>query len=134
MIKAFLISLPLLTILDFLWLGFVMREFNLRQLAPIGRIEDGNFKLLLGPAILAYLLMALSVALFSVPRAMQENSIAGAFMWGALLGLVVYGIFDLTNLAILKNYPFQFALVDMAWGTFVYATVTAITYYAMLRI
>lgn len=124
--KAFLVSLPLVLFFDFIWLGFVMKDFNLRHLGPIGRIEDGSFQLLMFPAVVAYLLMALSIALFSVPRAMESGSFLGAFLWGAALGLVVYGIFDMTNLAILKNYSIPFALADMAWGTFLYGAVTAI--------
>lgn len=124
MLRSFLISLPLVLGLDFLWLGFVVKDFNLRQLGSIGRVENGNFQLLLGPAAGAYVLMAASLALFSVPRAAAAASGWGAFGWGAALGLVIYGIYDLTNLAILKGYPAAFAAADMAWGTVLYATVT----------
>ena len=111
-------------VLDFLWLGFVVKDFNLGQLSLIGRIENGKFDLLMWPAGLAYLLMALSVALFSAPRAAVSGSGFEAFFWGAALGLVIYGVFDMTNLAILKNYPVLFAAADMAWGTFLYGLVT----------
>ncbi|MGE3760153.1 MAG: DUF2177 family protein [Pseudobdellovibrionaceae bacterium] len=124
MLRSFLISLPLVLVGDFIWLGFVMRDFNLRQLAHIGRIEDGNFQLMYLPAIAAYLLMAASLALFSIPRAEAASSGLEAFAWGAALGLFIYGIFDMTNLAILKDYPWRFAVVDMAWGTFLYGLVT----------
>jgi len=40
---------------------------------------------------------------------------------GALLGLVMYGLYDLTNYATLTAYPLWFALQDMAWGTFLFA-------------
>ena len=42
------------------------------------------------------------------------------------MGFVVYGIFDMTNMAILKNYPLLFAAVDMSWGTFAFIVVSAI--------
>ncbi len=115
----------MVVVLDFLWLGFVMKDFNLRQLATIGRITDGKFDLLLAPALVAYVLMALSITLFSVPKASSELQ---AFLWGAGLGLVIYGIYDLTNLAILKSYPPAFALADMAWGTLLYGAVTWLVY------
>lgn len=124
MLRSFLISLPLVLIADYLWLGYVVKDFNLRQLAQIGRIEDGNFQLMMWPAIAAYLLMAVSLTLFSIPRAEAASSGLEAFAWGAALGLVIYGIFDMTNLAILKDYPLPFAAVDMAWGTFLYGAVT----------
>lgn len=124
MLKSFAISVPLVLGLDFLWLGFVMKDFNLRQLAQIGRIEDGQFQLLLWPAVIAYLLMAGSLALFSIPRAQAAGSGLEAFAWGLALGLFIYGIFDMTNLAILRGYPLPFAAADIAWGTFLYGAIT----------
>ena len=36
----------------------------------------------------------------------------------ALVGLVAYGVYDLTNLSTLRHWPLKLALVDTAWGTF----------------
>jgi uncharacterized membrane protein len=41
-----------------------------------------------------------------------------AAAYGALLGFVVYGVYDFTNLATLRHYPVKLAIVDVAWGTF----------------
>lgn len=128
-LKPFLISLFSFLILDFIWLGFVMKDFNLRQLSEIGRIQDGRFDVLMPAALPVYVLMALSVVLFVLPKLGSESSLAMAVLWGAIMGIIVFAIYDLTNLAILKNYPVTFALADMAWGTFVYAAVTAITWH-----
>jgi uncharacterized membrane protein len=124
MLKSFGISLGLILLLDFIWLGFVVKDFNLRQLSEIGRISEGKFQIQIWSAVLAYLLMAVSITLFSVPRAAVAGTGVEAFLWGAGLGLVVYGIYDMTNLAILKNYPLAFALADLAWGTFLYGIIT----------
>ena len=43
-----------------------------------------------------------------------------------LTGMTVYGIYDLTNLATLPFWSWQFALVDTAWGAFAVTTVSAI--------
>ena len=56
------------------------------------------------PAILVYVALAYLVYL---PKTSKE-----AF----LLGLSVYAVYDFTNLAILKNYSLQFALMDSIWG------------------
>jgi uncharacterized membrane protein len=126
MILAFVVATITFVVLDFLWLGFVVKDFNLRQLAEIGRIVDGDFQILYGPAAVTYVLMAIGVVVFVLPQV--ENSTWGpTFLKGALLGLVVYGVFDTTNWAIMKNYPPAFALADIAWGTFVTGAVTLIT-------
>jgi uncharacterized membrane protein len=51
-----------------------------------------------------------------------------------LLGLVTYAAYDLTNLATLEGFPLTVALVDLAWGTILCATVSAVTYRIALRL
>ena len=41
--------------------------------------------------------------------------LAAAF--GALFGLVVYGVYDFTNYSTLRQWPLVLALADTAWGT-----------------
>jgi uncharacterized membrane protein len=100
--KAFLAAFVSFLLLDILWLGFVMKEFNKRHLAEIGRIEGGEFRILYLPALGVYLLMALAVAVFVLPR-IQDASWWAPLVWGGLMGLIVYGVFDLTNLADREN-------------------------------
>jgi uncharacterized membrane protein len=49
-----------------------------------------------------------------MPRAADALSAATT---GALFGLVVYGVYDLTNFATLAQYPLAVMFVDMAWGS-----------------
>jgi uncharacterized membrane protein len=49
---------------------------------------------------------------------------------GALLGLVIYGGYDLTNLAILKGWPLGLSLLDIAWGITFSTLVSLATVYA----
>jgi hypothetical protein len=46
----------------------------------------------------------------------------------ALLGLVAYGTYDLTNLATVKAWPWIVTLVDMAWGTVLATAVAGVGY------
>jgi uncharacterized membrane protein len=125
-LKQFVISLVSFIFFDFIWLGFVMRDFNLRQLAEVGRIEDGVFQIQLLPAMITYVLMALALPLYVVPRLKKQALPLHAFLTGAPMGLIIYGVFDTTNLAILKNYPVTFVIPDVAWGTFIFGLVTVI--------
>lgn len=126
LIKCFIVSFFSFAILDFLWLGFVMKDFNMKQLSEIGRIENGQFQIGYGPAVIVYILMALAVTFFIREKIANVDSYLQVFAIGALLGLVVYGVYDFTNLAILKNYPVAFVAADVAWGTFVFGAVTLI--------
>jgi uncharacterized membrane protein len=114
-------------IFDFAWLGFVVKDFNLRQLSEIGRIENGKMQILYAPALMTYVLMALAVVLFVLPRIQPTDPWWFSILWGACMGLIVFGVFDMTNLAILKNYPITFVFTDIAWGTFAFGAVSLIS-------
>jgi uncharacterized membrane protein len=59
-----------------------------------------------------------------------------ALAMGALLGLLAYGTYDLTNLAVMKGFTLKIALIDMAWGAFVTAATAGATVFfaSLLRI
>lgn len=124
-VKNFVGSLIVMGLLDFIWLGFVAKKFNLEQLREIGRIENNTFNVHMPAALVVYLFMALLMALFVMPR-VEGQSLLASFFIGAAMGLSIYAVFDMTNYAILKNYPLPFALVDMAWGMTLFAVTTVI--------
>lgn len=106
---------------DGIWLGLVMTDFYRTQLADIGQIVDGKFAPHWPAAVLVYVLLGLGVAVFVVPRAHTITAAAGL---GALFGLVVYGVYDLTNYSTLARYPAILTIADLAWGTFACAVVS----------
>jgi len=58
-----------------------------------------------------------------IPRASTISSAAG---YGAMLGLVVYGVYDFTNYSTLRQWPFVLVLVDVAWGMVASAACAAV--------
>jgi len=40
------------------------------------------------------------------------------------MGLIIYGVYNLTNHATIKKYELKQTLIDMAWGTFLFTTVS----------
>lgn len=110
-------------IIDAIWLGYLARDFYKRHLGELIR-ED----ILFGVAGLFYLLYTVSVVVFVVVPAQKSGSLLQAMILGGLLGLLAYGTYDLTNLATLKGWPVTAAIVDMAWGTVLTATVSVVGY------
>jgi hypothetical protein len=51
-----------------------------------------------------------------------------AFKKGALLGLLMYGTFDITNKTIFKDYTWEYAIKDTLWGTFAMGLTSYIAY------
>jgi uncharacterized membrane protein len=113
-------------VLDGLWLGVFMKTFYRDGLAPIGRLApDGSLAPIWSAALPVYLLLVAGNALFVLPR-VGSGGWTTAAAWGALYGLLTYGVYDLTNLATLRGYSLSLALVDMAWGAVATALVTVV--------
>ena len=124
------VSILAFIVLDGIWLGVIMKEFYVRQLLPIARTTDGSFAPLWTVASLVYVLLGAGVAVFVVPRASSATTAAG---FGALFGLVVYGVYDLTNYSTLAQWPAIVTVADIVWGSAACAAVAAGVYAVGLR-
>jgi uncharacterized membrane protein len=100
-------------VLDGVWLGLLMKNFYRDQLAPIVRLADGGIAPNWPAAFVVYVLLGTGIALFVIPRA---PTVPLAAAYGALFGLVVYGVYDFTNYSTLRQWPFVLVLADVAWG------------------
>ena len=122
-LKIYAISIPVFFVLDMLWLGVVARRFYEKQIGHLLRtdvnwIAAGAF----------YLVFLAGVVTFVIQPAIDRHSLPYAVSYGALFGLVTYAAYDLTNLAVAKDWPVAVTLVDLAWGTVLTATVSGATY------
>jgi uncharacterized membrane protein len=120
MIVQYLAALALLVVIDGIWLGVVARGFYKEQLGPLMRDP-----ILWPPAILFYLVYAGGLTILAIGAADRTGAWTTALALGAVVGLVAYGTYDLTNLATMKGFPVTVAVVDILWGTIVSATVAA---------
>ncbi len=101
--------------LDAVWLS-TMADRLYRP--AIGHLMTERF--VVGPAALFYLLYVAGVVFFAVAPAMgARRPVLAALGTGALLGLLCYATYDLTNQATLKGWPWQVTIADLAWGAFV---------------
>lgn len=120
MSMTWITALLLLLTFDAVWLT-VIAPTSRRVIAGI---QGSPLQVRWIPAALVYLLIAVGIAVFAVASGPLE--VAGR---GALLGLVIYGVYDLTNHATLTGYPLSYALADIAWGTFLCGAVASATYW-----
>ncbi len=126
---AYAAALVALIVLDLLWLGLVARPLYLEGIGHL-MAENADLK----AALVFYLFYVSGLLYFGLrPNASKPGLIAAA-RGGALAGLFVYASYDLTNMAVLKNWPLGLALIDMAWGTFVSAVSTAMGKFAYDRL
>ncbi|MES2962775.1 MAG: DUF2177 family protein [Bdellovibrionota bacterium] len=132
--KVFLVVLSSLAIFDFVWLGFVTHKTYVSQLEPILRLKDGRIDVVYWAGALVYVLLALGVAMFVIPKLTVADSLATAFFYGGVLGLIVYGVYDFTNVAILKDWSLLITAIDIAWGVVSVGTATALGHWVQSNV
>ena len=120
--------IALITI-DLIWLLGVAKNLYRSEMGDLMASEP---KLLAGLAF--YLLYALGVCIFVILPALSKQSWIYALQYGALFGFFCYMTYDLTNLAVVRNFPTQLAFIDMAWGSFVTALCASFAYWVGNRI
>jgi uncharacterized membrane protein len=58
-----------------------------------------------------------------------KDSRRQAAVWGALFGFFTCVTYDLTNLALLKNWPLNNVIVDILWGVVLCTTVATPSFF-----
>jgi len=123
----FIVAVVAFVVCDFLWLGLILKSFYMSQIGELLRTENGQMKPVLWAGALVYVLLSLGVVFLVLPRIAKPDSLIMTFLFGALLGMIVYGTYDMTNYSILTKWPLPITWIDWAWGTFVCGLVTVIT-------
>lgn len=123
---SFLLSL---VIIDLIWLLGIAK--NLYR-DDMGSLMASEPKLLAGLAF--YLLYAVGASIFVILPAISKQSLVYALQYGALFGFFCYMTYDLTNLAVIRDFPMRLAFVDIAWGSAVTALSAVIAYWVGSRI
>ncbi len=119
--KPYAVALVTLFVLDATWIGLIAGPLFKSELGALMRAQP-----VFWAAAVFYLIYAGSLTLFAIVPSLEDRSVRGAAVRGAALGLAAYGTFDLTNLAILQGWTALVTFVDLAWGTFLTATVAAV--------
>lgn len=128
-LKSYLATLPVFLVIDFIWLSSVANKFYAKHL---GYLMKPNVNFI--AAGLFYLLFVAGLIVFCVLPALRKDSWTQALLLGALLGLISYATYDLTNQATIKDWPLIVTVVDMVWGTVLGATVSSLSYFIIKRI
>lgn len=130
-------------LLDFLWLRWAAPNLY-RPL--LGDLLAPSFRM--APALVFYMIYIAAIVWFAVVPGMalgvplnitgavlpnEFAGIANATLNGALLGLVCYATYDLTNQATLRHWPVQLTLIDVAWGASATGLASGIAAFALKK-
>lgn len=108
---AYLATLVTFLVVDAVWLGLVAKKFYAAQLGPLMR-EDVLFL----PAGVFYLFYAAGIVMLAIRPDQTTLSLGNVAIYGAAVGFIAYGTYNVTNLATLKDWPMFMSIVDFVWG------------------
>ena len=120
--RILMITVIILT-MDMIWLTSTMATSR----RVFAGVQGKPMSVRLEAAVAAYVLMIAAVWIFAVRPASGWQEAAAL---GAALGFCVYGVYDMTNYAVLAAYPLNFAITDMVWGTTLFGVTAGLTYAA----
>ncbi len=121
--KLYLIVLPAFFAIDLVWLGLLAKDLYDAQIGALLK-ADVNWT----AAIAFYLVFIAGIVHFVLMPAVEKKSLKQAALNGAAFGFVTYATFDLTSLALIRDWPLLITVVDLAWGTVLTCSVSSIAF------
>lgn len=120
-IFTYLLTVPVFFAIDMLWIGVIAKNLYFKNIP--GLRPNPNWL----AAIIFYLLYIVGILIFAVYP--NKGDLVKVITYGALFGFFAYATYDLTNYAVMKDWPLSITLIDMVWGTVLTASVAGAAYY-----
>ena len=111
LVLATLIASIIFLIIDVIWLSYATKSFY-RPL--IGNLLTD--KPVMWAAALFYVIYVFGMAVIVIQPCIEIESNLKTVYTGFVFGLVAYGTYNLTNMAVLKGWSPTVTFVDMFWG------------------
>ena len=112
-------------VIDLIWIGGYAKGFYANHVGHLmgERVNWAAALIFYGVYIGGILLFVL------IPALQSGSSVMHVMVMGGLLGLFAYSTFDLTALALFKEWSVIVTVVDIAWGAFLTASTASITHW-----
>lgn len=120
--QSYFATLLVLLLLDAAWLLFNKNRYD----ALVKAVQGSSIKMNVVAACASYVCVYLILVAFVLPIAERAkgDKLYIALRYGGLLGLLVYGVFNFTNMAIFSRYDVFVACLDTIWGALLFFSVT----------
>ncbi len=126
-IIAYVVVISTYLILDGIWLGLVAQKSYIEAMESLIRQN-----IHIWPWIAFYTLYSFAIVyLVVIPN--LSNSWKAVAIAGALLGMASYGAYNMTNYALIKDWPLSITFTDWGWGIFV-TSVSSLSGFYVLKI
>ena len=111
----FLVSAIIFVVIDFIYLNVMKGYFD----NQIKKIQGSTIQMNYLGVALCYIFLIIGINYFIIkPR----RSVSDAF----LLGIIIYGVYETTNLALFKDWSILTVIIDTLWGGLLFAATTYI--------
>ena len=116
-----IVSSIVLVVVDFLYLSSTSKFFN----NVVKNIQGKEIEFKMLGAVICYILLVLGLNYFVLldKKLGKKEKIIRAI----ILGVVIYGVFESTNLAIFTNWTLNALLIDTIWGGILFGLTTFVT-------
>ena len=122
-VVAYIVTAIVFLGLDALWLSQIALGMYRRELGAL-LLDKPNLAI----AGIFYLLFVIGIVVLAILPALNGGGWVNALLMGAVLGLVAYGTYDITNLSTLKNWSLTVTIADLIWGTALTAVSATVGY------
>ena len=113
--KLVIISAIIFILMDSIYLTLIKNYFA----TQVKTIQGSPIKINFIATLICYVILIFGINYFIIqPR----RSVKDAF----LLGLVIYGVFETTNMALFTKWAWLTVLIDTLWGGILFAVTTSI--------
>jgi uncharacterized membrane protein len=106
----FLLSAIILIVTDFIYLNVIKGYFN----NQIKMVQGSPVKINYLGAALCYVFLIIGINYFIIK---PKRTVSDSF----LLGIIIYGVYETTNYALLKNWSLFTVIIDTLWGGSLFA-------------
>jgi uncharacterized membrane protein len=120
------ITIVLFIIVDLIYFSFTMKTIYDPVFLSIQKEQMNITQSKQRVSILIWIFLVIGIYVFVLP---QVTSNLDALKYGALYGLIVYGIYNITNYLLLNNYTSNIVLIDILWGVTICSVFTLFSYY-----
>jgi len=121
-LTQYVVAVLVLCLVDLVWLTLIAGDLYDDRLGDL-LADQPN----VAAAVAFYAIFVAGLVHFVIHPAVTEGSWRRALLSGGFFGLVTYAAWDLTNLAVLEGFPASIVAIDLAWGTFLAASVSVST-------
>ena len=114
---SYLLTAIILVVLDSIYLNIIKNYF----MNQIKIVQGTPIKINFLAVILCYVFLVFGLNYFIIR---QHKSVTDAF----LLGLTIYAVYEMTSMALLKNWSWVTVIMDTTWGATLFGLTTMIVY------